>query len=219
MQMLRGMLNGGAAISASRHVGAEVICVDLGVVKQVDDPRLVVKRVGPGTADLSEGPAMTREQAKAAVEGGIEAAVEQIDKGAQILATGDLGIGNTTPSSAVLAAFTGFPADLIIGKGTGIKSEALKRKISAVEQAIKVNKPDSRDGLDVLAKVGGFEIGGIAGVILGAASRGVPVVIDGFISGAGAMIAKALAPQSVDYMIASHLSRGTGHKSCSPGWG
>ena len=213
IQMLIGMLNGGAAINVlSRHVGAEVVCVDFGVKRAVDDPHLVVKRVGPVTADLSEGPAMTREQARAAVEGGIEAAIEQIDKGVQILATGDLGIGNTTPSSAVLAAFSGFPADLIIGKGTGISPDALKRKINAVEQAIKINKPDSRDGLDVLAKVGGFEIGGIAGVLLGAASRGVPVVIDGFISGAGAMIAKALAPQSVDYMIASHLSEEPGHK-------
>ncbi len=213
IQMLIGMLNGGAAINVlSRHVGAEVVCVDFGVKRPVEDPRLVVKRVGPGTGDISEGPAMTREQARAAVEGGIEAAFEQIDKGARILATGDLGIGNTTPSSAILAAFTGFPPDLIIGKGTGIKSEALKRKINAVEQAIKINQPDSRDGLDVLAKVGGFEIGGIAGVILGAASRGVPVVIDGFISGAGAMIAKALAPQCVNYMIASHLSEEPGHK-------
>ena len=109
-QMLIGMLNGGAAINVlTRHVGAEVICVDFGIVESVDDPRLVVKRVGPGTDDISQGPAMTREQARAAVEGGIEAAVEEIKKGTQLLATGDLGIGNTTPSSAVLAAFTGFP--------------------------------------------------------------------------------------------------------------
>jgi nicotinate-nucleotide--dimethylbenzimidazole phosphoribosyltransferase len=213
IQMLRGMLNGGAAINVlSRHVGAEVVCVDMGIKKPVDDPCLVVKRVGPGTCDISEGPAMTEEQARAAVEGGIEAAHDEIKKGAQLLATGDLGIGNTTPSSAVLAAFTGIPVDVIIGKGTGIKNDVLQRKIRIVKQALQNNKPDPRDGLDVLAKVGGFEIGGIAGVILGAASKGVPVVIDGLISGAGAMIARALASQSVDYMIASHLSEEPGHK-------
>lgn len=212
-QMLIGMLNGGAAINVlSRHVGAEVICVDFGIVEQLDDPRLVVKRVAPATDDISQGPAMTREQARAAVEGGIETAIEAINKGKQLLATGDLGIGNTTPSSAILAAFTGFPVDLIIGKGTGIKHDAMQRKIRVVEQALSINKPDPRDGLDVLAKVGGFEIGGIAGVILGAAASRVPVVIDGFISCAGAMIARSLAPQSVDYMIASHLSEEPGHK-------
>lgn len=212
-QMLIGMLNGGAAINVlTRHVGAEVSCVDLGIVEPVDDPRLIVKRVGSGTDDISQGPAMTREQAREAVEAGIEVATEEIKKGAQLLATGDLGIGNTTPSSAILAAFTGFPIDLIIGKGTGIKYEALLKKIIVVEQALNINKPDPRDGLDVLSKVGGFEIGGIAGVILGAAAARVPVVIDGFISGAGAMIARAIAPRSVDYMLASHLSEEPGHK-------
>jgi nicotinate-nucleotide--dimethylbenzimidazole phosphoribosyltransferase len=127
--------------------------------------------------------------------------------------TGDMGIGNTTPSTAVLAAFTGFPVDLITGKGTGIDCDAMRRKARIVQQALDVNKPDARDGLDVLAKVGGFEIGGIAGVILGAAAYRVPVVIDGFISGAGAMIARALAPRSVDFVIASHLSEEPGHKT------
>lgn len=212
-QMVRGFLNGGAAINViTRHTGAKVTCVDMGIAKPVDDPRLVVRRVGPGTDNIAEGPAMTREQARTALEAGIEVAIEEIKKGTQLLATGDMGIGNTTPSTAILAAFTGFPVDLITGKGTGIDNDAMRRKAQIVEDALEVNKPDARDGLDVLAKVGGFEIGGIAGVILGAAASRVPVVIDGFISGAGAMIARALASRSVDYMLASHLSEEPGHK-------
>jgi len=212
-QMVRGFLNGGAAINViTRHTGARVVCVDMGMIKAVDDPRLLARRIGPGTDNIAQGPAMTREQARAAVEAGIEVATEEVRKGAQLLATGDMGIGNTTPSTAILAAFTGFPVDLIVGKGTGIGDDALRRKARIVKEALEVNKPDARDGLDVLANVGGFEIGGIAGVILGAAACRVPVVIDGFISGAGAMIARALAPRSVDYMLASHLSEEPGHR-------
>jgi nicotinate-nucleotide--dimethylbenzimidazole phosphoribosyltransferase len=212
-QMVRGFLDGGAAINVlTRHAGARVICVDVGMAKPVDDPRLKVRRVGPGTGDITAGPAMSREQARSAVEAGIEVAAGEIKKGAQLLATGDMGIGNTTPSTAILAAFTGFPVALITGKGTGIDHEAMQRKGRIVEQALEVNRPDPRDGLDVLAGVGGFEIGAIAGVILGAAAFRVPVVIDGFISGAGAMIARALAPRSVNFVLASHLSEEPGHK-------
>lgn len=212
-QMVRGFLNGGAAINViSKHVGAKVICVDMGMVKPVDDPRLKIHRLGPGTNNIAAGPAMTREQARAAVEAGIKVATEEIAKGAELLATGDMGIGNTTPSTAILAAFTGFPVDLITGKGTGIDQAAIRRKARVVEEALEKNKPDVRDGLDVLAKVGGFEIGGIAGIILGGAAARIPVVIDGFISGAGAMIARALAPQAIDFVLASHLSEEPGHK-------
>jgi nicotinate-nucleotide--dimethylbenzimidazole phosphoribosyltransferase len=212
-QMVRGFFNGGAAISViSRHVGAKVICVDMGMLKPVDDPRLKVHRIGPGTNDIATGPAMSREQAKTALEAGIKVATEEIEGGIQLLATGDMGIGNTTPSTAILAAFTGFPANLITGKGTGIDHTATGRKARIVEQSLKVNKPDPRDGLDVLAKVGGFEIGAIAGVILAAAARRVPVVIDGFISGAGAMLARTLSPRSIDFVLASHLSEEPGHK-------
>ncbi len=212
-QMVRGFLDGGAAINVlARHAGARVICVDVGMAKPVDDPRLKVRRVGPGTDDIAAGPAMSREQARAAVEAGIEAAAGEMEQGAQLLATGDMGIGNTTPSTAILAAFTGFPVELITGKGTGIDREAMQRKSQIVEQALQVNKPDPREGLDVLAGVGGFEIGAIAGVILVAAASRVPVVIDGFISGAGAMIARALAPRAVDFVLASHLSEEPGHR-------
>ncbi len=212
-QMVQGFLDGGAAINVlARHAGARVVCVDLGMIRAFDDPRLKVRRIGPGTGDITAGPAMSKEQARSAVEAGIEVAVAEIEKGAQLLATGDMGIGNTTPSTAILAAFTGFPAALITGKGTGIDHEAVLRKGRLVQQALEVNQPDPRDGLAVLAGVGGFEIGAIAGVILGAASLRVPVVIDGFISGAGAMIARALAPRSVNFMLASHLSEEPGHK-------
>lgn len=213
-QMVRGFLDGGAAINVlTRHAGARVVCVDMGIVKTVDDPRLVVRRIGPGTNNIAEGPAMTREQARAAVEAGIEIAAEEVRGGTRLLATGDMGIGNTTPSTAILAAFTGFPVPLLTGKGTGLNPSGVQRKIRLIEKALAVNSPDPRDGLDVLTKVGGFEIGGLAGVILGAAASRVPVVIDGFISGAAAMIARSLAPRSVDYMIASHLSEEPGHRT------
>lgn len=212
-QMVRGFLDGGAAINVlAGHVGAEVICVDLGMIRPIDDPRLRVHRLGPGTADIAAGPAMSRAQARAAVETGIAIAAGEIEKGVKLLATGDMGIGNTTPSTAILAAFTGFPVALITGQGTGIGPEAMQRKTQIVEQALRVNKPDPRDGLAVLAGVGGFEIGAIAGVILGAAALRTPVVIDGLISGAGAMIARALAPAALDFVLASHLSEEPGHR-------
>ncbi len=212
-QMVRGFLDGGAAINVlAGHAGARVIVVDMGMVRPVNDPRLVMRRLGPGTADIATGPAMSGEQARSAVETGIEVAAGEIEKGVTLLATGDMGIGNTTPSTAILAAFTGFPVAPITGKGAGIDREAVQRKVQIVEQALRVNKPDPRDGLAVLAGVGGFEIGAIAGIILGAAARRIPVVIDGFVSGAGAMIARALAPGALDFVIASHLSQEPGHK-------
>jgi nicotinate-nucleotide--dimethylbenzimidazole phosphoribosyltransferase len=212
-QMILNFLHGGAAVNVlSRHAGSRVVAVDMGIVAPLEAPGLLVRRIGPGTANMAVGPAMTREQARAAVEAGIEIASQEIAGGTQLLATGDMGIGNTTPSTAILAAFTGFPVAMLSGKGTGLDSPGMMRKIKAIEKALDVNRPDPRDGLDVLSKVGGFEIGGLAGVILGGAAAHVPVVIDGFISGAAAMIAKALAPKSINFMIASHLSEEPGHK-------
>lgn len=212
-QMVRNFLRGGAAINVlSRQAGAKVVCVDMGMATPVDEPGLVVRRIAPGTANLAAGPAMTAEQARAAIEAGIEVATQEIESGTELLATGDMGIGNTTPSTAILAAFTGFPVAILAGKGTGLDQPGIQRKIRAVERALEINRPDPRNGLDVLVKVGGFEIGGLAGVILGAAAARVPVVIDGFISGAAAMIARSLAPSSVNFMIASHLSEEPGHQ-------
>lgn len=211
VQMVRNFLQGGAAVNVlARHANAKVVCVDMGIVSPINEFGVVQKRIGPGTRNIARGPAMTHEEARAAIEAGIEVAKQEIEDGVNLLATGDMGIGNTTPSTAILAAFTGFPVSMIAGKGTGLDEEGIQRKIKAIENALKVNNPDPRDGVDVLAKVGGFEIGGLAGVILGAAAERVPVIIDGFISGAAAMIARAIAPQSVKYMIASHLSEEPG---------
>jgi nicotinate-nucleotide--dimethylbenzimidazole phosphoribosyltransferase len=212
-QMVRNFLRGGAAINVlSRHAGAKVVCVDIGVAAPLEEPGLLSRKIALGTRNIAKGPAMTLEEARRAVEVGIEVATQEIAAGVQLLATGDMGIGNTTPSTAVLAAFTGFPVSRIAGKGTGLDDRRFRHKVEVIECALKVNNPDPRDGLDVLSKVGGFEIGGLAGVILGAAASRVPVVIDGFISGAAAMIARALAPRAVDYMIASHLSEEPGHR-------
>jgi len=173
----------------------------------------VSKKIAFGTRDFSQGPAMTRNEAQRAVEAGIQVASREIDKGADMLATGDMGIGNTTPSSAIVAVFTGRPIAEVTGRGTGVDDAGLSRKVAVIEQALAVNKPDASDALDVLSKVGGFEIGGLAGVMIGAAAHRVPVVIDGFISGAAAMIAYHLAPSVQPYMIAAHRSVEIGHRA------
>jgi nicotinate-nucleotide--dimethylbenzimidazole phosphoribosyltransferase len=214
-QMVANFLGGGAAINVlARHVGARVVVVDAGVAADLEpSPGLVIKKVAHGTADMTQGPAMSREQAVRAVEAGIEVVEEEIAGGAGLIATGDMGIGNTTPSSAIVAAITGLPVAQVTGRGTGIDDATLAHKIAVIERALAVNRPDPADALDVLSKVGGFEIGAIAGVILGAAARRVPVVIDGFISTAGALIAGGLAPLAREYMIAAHDSVEIGHRA------
>ena len=154
---------------------------------------------------------MTRVQAAESIQSGIEIVLAEISRGADIIGTGDMGIGNTTPSAAIACALTKKHPREIAGRGTGVDDEGLKRKISAIERALDLNRPDIHDGLDVLAKVGGFEIGGLAGLMLGAASQRRPVMIDGFISTAAAMIAVTIAPQSRDYLIAAHRSKENGH--------
>lgn len=212
-QMVLNFINGGAAINVlARHVGAKVRVVDVGVATAINDPGVTSRKVRNGTSNFTKGPAMTREEAIKAIEAGIEVANEEIDNGANLLATGDMGIGNTTPSSAILIALTAKSADGLVGKGTGINNGVLDHKKEVIEDAISLLKPDKNDPIDVLSKVGGFEIGALAGLILGAASRRVPVVIDGFISGAAALIAGRISPQSKDYMIASHVSVEPGHK-------
>lgn len=212
-QMVINFLAGGAAINVlARHVGARIVVVDMGVASDfAPHPSLVVKKVARGTANMAQGPAMTRAQAEQAILAGVEVVEAEIQRGLDIVGTGDMGIGNTTPSAAIAAALTGEPPAKIAGRGTGVDDEGLKRKVSAIERAIKVNQPDPKDGLDVLAKVGGFEIGGLAGVILGAAANGKPVMVDGFISTAAAMIAVALAPQARPYLISAHRSKEIGH--------
>lgn len=212
-QMVLNFLGGGAAINVlARHIGAEVVVVDMGVAADLaPHPALLERKVAPGTRDLSVEPAMTRAQALQAVETGIAVAADLIAGGADLLCTGDMGIGNTTPSSAIVAALTGRPAGEVTGRGTGVDDVGLARKIAVIDAALALHRPDPADGLDVLAKVGGFEIGGLAGVILGAAARRTPVVVDGFISGAAALLACALAPAAQPYLIAGHRSVERGH--------
>ena len=212
-QMVHNFLTGGAGINVlARHVDARVIIVDVGVaVDMPAHPDLIVKKVAYGTANLAEGPAMTRDQAIQSIVAGIEVVEAELAKGLDLVATGDMGIGNTTPSSAIVATITGKTVPAVTGRGTGLDDPGLARKIAVIEQALAINKPDPLDAIDVLAKVGGFEIGGLAGVILGAAANRVGVVIDGFISGAAALIAAGIAPAARQYMIAGHRSVEGGH--------
>jgi len=213
-QMVHNFLSGGAGVNViARQVGARVIVVDVGVATEMGpSPRLLARKIAPGTQNISLGPAMTREQALTAVETGIEIVGAEVAKGLDIVGTGDMGIGNTTPSSAICAVMTGRRVAEVTGRGTGITDEQLAHKIEVIERALAVNHPDPNQPLDVLAKVGGLEIGGLVGVILAAAARRIPVVIDGFISGAAALIAAGLAPRSKDYLIPAHVSAEAGHK-------
>jgi nicotinate-nucleotide--dimethylbenzimidazole phosphoribosyltransferase len=213
-QMVLNFLHSGAGINViGRQVGARVIIVDMGVAGKLDNNlSLISRKIAAGTQDMSKGPAMTVVQATQALEIGIEIVTNEIKKGLDIVATGDMGIGNTTASSAICAIMTGKTVPEVTGRGTGLDDKQLQNKIRIINAAIAFNKPNSADAVEVLAKVGGFEIGGLAGVILGAASHRIPVVIDGFISGAAALIAAGLCPQSKDYMIAGHCSVEPGHK-------
>ena len=214
MQMVLNFLGGGAAINVlARHIGAEVQVVDMGVAAEFDpDPKLLNKKVARGTNNMTEGPAMSEVQAISALEAGIEVAGTMVDSGYNIIATGDMGIGNTTPSSAITSVICDMKAEEVTGLGTGIDQEGLKKKIEAIKKAVSVNRPDPKNGIDVLSKIGGFEIGGIAGVVLGCAANRIPVVIDGFISSAGALIAHAIEPKCAHYMIPSHCSVEKGHR-------
>ncbi len=192
---------------------ARIIVVDMGVATKLEaGPQLLSRRVAPGTCNMVLGPAMTEEQAVTAIETGIEIVKAEVAKGLDILGTGDMGIGNTTASSAICAVITGKPVAEVTGRGTGITDEQLAHKVEVIKRALAVNRPDPAQPLDVLAKVGGFEIGGLVGVMLAAAAHCIPVVIDGFISGAAALIATALAPKLRDFLIAAHISAEAGHK-------
>jgi len=218
--MVQTFLADGAGISAiSKHIGAAVSVVDMGIIPDLDPAalpsgeRLVINKIAKGTANLAVGPAMSRDQAEQAVATGFHLASALFEKGVDILGTGDMGIGNTTPSSAIGAVITGADLDTMVGRGTGVDDAGLELKKAAVRKGIDTNRPDPGDGLDVLSKVGGFEIGGIAGTILAAAYHRRPVVIDGFISTAGALIARTLCPPVLDYMFAGHRSEEPGHKA------
>ncbi len=212
-QMVENFLWGGAGINVlARQAGARIVFVDIGVASDLKPHKqLVVKKVDYGTKNMCQGPAMSEKQAVAAIEVGIEIVNGEIKKGLDIVGTGDMGIGNTTPSSAIFAALSGKKVEEVTGRGTGLNDEQLNHKIDVIKRALAVNKPNPAKPLDVLAKVGGFEIGGLVGVMLGAAAQRVPVVIDGFISGAAALVATKLAPQTKNYLIAAHVSAEAGH--------
>jgi nicotinate-nucleotide--dimethylbenzimidazole phosphoribosyltransferase len=212
--MVANFARGGAAVNVlARHVGAQVVVVDVGVAADlINIEGIRIKKVRKGTDNFSKGPAMRREEAIFCLETGIEVAEELAEQGFDLLATGDMGIGNTTASSAILAVFTGQVLDRIVGYGTGISDGVREHKKRVIETSLRLNAPDKDDPIDVLAKVGGLEIGAIAGFILGAAAKRLPVVVDGFISGAAALLATKISPEVSEYMIASHVSAEPGHK-------
>jgi len=213
VQMVANILAGGAAINVlARQVGAQLLVVDVGVAGEVPAaPNLFKRKVRAGTANFVYEPAMSRAEAQATVEAGIAAAQHAIAAGARVLATGDMGIGNTTASAAIAALLTGRPAAETTGLGTGIGRGGWQKKVAAIERALQLHQPDPNDPLDVLSKIGGLEIGAIAGVVLGAAAARVPVLIDGIISTAGAALAVGLAPAARAFMVAGHQSAEPGH--------
>lgn len=214
-QMVYNFVNDGASINVlARHAGAKVIVADFGVNCDFEpDLDIFHKKIRKGTDNFLKGPAMTREEAVKAVEGGIEIVDTLALKGpVDILGTGDMGIGNTTPSTAIIAAFSGIEVKKLTGRGTGVDDAALENKINVIKKALDYHRPDPGDALGVLSKVGGFEIGGLTGLVIGAAAHGIPVVCDGLISTAGALVACALAPAAKNYLFASHRSVEAGHR-------
>ncbi len=214
-QMVYNFVQEGASINVlARHAGARVRVADIGVNFDFEpELDIIHKKVRKSTWNLARGPAMNREEAVAAIEAGIEivndlAASQELD----LLGTGDMGIGNTTPSTAIIAAFSGVPVKNLTGTGTGLDQQGLAHKAKILEQALDLNQPRAADPLDVLSKVGGFEIGALAGLVLGCAARSIPVVSDGLISTAGALIACKLSPLAGKYLFAGHRSREIGHK-------
>ncbi|MFA5096952.1 MAG: nicotinate-nucleotide--dimethylbenzimidazole phosphoribosyltransferase, partial [Candidatus Omnitrophota bacterium] len=213
-QMVYNFLNGEAGINVlANHVGARVVVADIGVcVDLKPDPRLVLKKINYGTKNMARGAAMSREEAISSIYAGIEIFEHEYKKGIDILGTGEMGIGNTTSASAITACFTRKPVEEITGRGAGLDDRGLQHKIDIIKKSLTINNPDPSNAIDVLEKVGGFEIGGLAGIILAAAANRVPVVIDGFISGSAALIACGIEPVVKEYMIPAHCSVESGHK-------
>lgn len=214
-QMVYNFVNGGASINVlGNHAGARVVVADLGVNHDFEqDLPIFHKKIRKSTGNLAVEPAMTREEAVRSIEAGIEIVDELVQQGPiDIIGTGDMGIGNTTPSTAIIAAFSKIPVEKLTGRGTGISDKTLQHKISIIEKGLALHKPDPEDPIDILSKVGGFEIGALAGLVIGAARWKIPVICDGLISTAGALIACELAPTAKEYLFASHNSVEAGHK-------
>ena len=212
-QMVLNFINGGAGINVlARYIGAKVMVVDMGVAVEINHPEAINKKIAFGTKNMARGPAMTREQAIRSIEAGIELVENELSRGADIIGCGEMGIGNTTCASAIAAVLTGAKPREVAGRGTGINDAIFEHKIKVIEQALKIDQPNPKDPIDVLAKVGGFEIGGLVGIILAGAAYRLPVVLDGFIVAAAGLISYGLAPQVKDYLFASHCSAEKGHK-------
>ena len=213
-QMVYNFLRGGAGINVfARQVGADVVVVDVGVAAELADAQGLIKaKVAPGTADMTRGPAMSRDQALKAIGVGTDVAARLISEGYDLLVPGEMGIGNTTAASAITAVLCARAVAEVTGRGTGLDDEALRHKIGVIEKAIATNRPDPGDALGVLAAVGGLEIAAICGLILEAAASSIPVVLVGFISTAGALVAAKLKPEVVHYLLAGHCSVEAGHK-------
>ncbi|MEF8798327.1 MAG: nicotinate-nucleotide--dimethylbenzimidazole phosphoribosyltransferase [Candidatus Bipolaricaulota bacterium] len=213
VQMLANFVREGAAINVlGNQADSEVIVVDVGVASRDIPSSVVDEKISEGTDSLIRGPAMSREEALASIQVGYRIVDEVADSGLDLLGVGDMGIGNTTPSSAITAVMTDSKPEDVTGRGTGIDQKSLRRKISVVEEGLQINRPDPADPLDVLSKVGGYEIGAIAGAYLAGAANEVPILLDGFITTSGALIAQGLEPKVTNYMIASHNSVEKGHK-------
>lgn len=213
-QMVRNFLAGGAAINVlARQAGARIVVADLGVAADLPaHPALIRRRIGPGTSNLALGPAMTAGETSAAIAAGVEIVATEAARGLDLLATGDMGIGNTTAASAMVAAITGRPVADVTGRGTGLDEAGWRHKVAVIERALAVNRPDPANPRDVLTKVGGYELAGLVGVILGAAAGRLPVVLDGFIAAAAALVATELCPAARPYLIAGHNSVEIGHR-------
>ncbi len=213
-QMVQNFLHGGAAINVlARAAGARVVVADLGVATSLaPSADLVSRKIGLGTASFATGPAMTRDDAIASIRAGMEIIAEETVRGLDLLALGEMGIANTSAASAIIAVLTGHAVPDVTGRGTGIDDAVWAHKVAVIERALAFNQPDSRDPVDVLAKVGGFEIGGLVGAMLAAAGRRIPIVLDGFISGAAALLAARLCPGAREFMIAGHCSAENGHR-------
>lgn len=217
-QMVYNFLKGGAGINVlARHIGARVIVVDMGVTEKIKSQKSKIKnfkdrKINLGTKNFTQGPAMSRAEAIKSIETGIKLVEEELSCGIDIIGTGDMGIGNTTASTAISAAIINKSLEELTGRGTGIDEVMLKNKIETIKMALKINKPDASDAIDVLSKVGGFEIGGLVGIILAGSAKGIPVVIDGFISGAASLLAYKLEPKIKHYVIPSHCSQERGHR-------
>ncbi|VBB07810.1 nicotinate-nucleotide-dimethylbenzimidazole phosphoribosyltransferase prokaryotic [Lucifera butyrica] len=208
------LTQGASANALANFCGADIVVIDVGVAADLSHlPGLWQRKIAYGTRDFTQGPAMTREQAIQALETGIEVVNDRLKHGYNCFSLGEMGIGNTTASAAMVAAFTGISPEQATGRGTGISDSRLKVKIEVVRRGLEKNQPDPGDGLDVLSKIGGFELGALAGVVLGAAANRCPVVIDGLNTTASALIAHAVAPLSKDFILASHLSGEPAHSN------